>query len=184
MRGELRAQIDQGRTHEEMISHFIALLRRSALPPGADRQGIQPAGVVRPVPGRRHRPRGGRHDRATLVAEARRQPRPSRQRRRIRPSRNDSTMSSETSTDAVRLKADAADAPSARRSASARLQPWQFFVLAALGCATAALFASRGQGDRGGGSVDRADGRHGAGRPRRCCARCGRWSRRKRTRRR
>ena len=24
MRGELRAQIDQGRTHEEMISHFIA----------------------------------------------------------------------------------------------------------------------------------------------------------------
>ena len=26
------------------------------------------------------------------------------------------------------------------------LQPWQFFVLAALGCATAALFASRGQG--------------------------------------
>jgi hypothetical protein len=26
------------------------------------------------------------------------------------------------------------------------LEPWQFFVLAALGCATAALFASRGQG--------------------------------------
>ena len=29
---------------------------------------------------------------------------------------------------------------------SSSLEPWQFFVLAALGCATAALFASRGQG--------------------------------------
>jgi hypothetical protein len=28
----------------------------------------------------------------------------------------------------------------------AGLEPWQFFVLAALGCATAALFATRGQG--------------------------------------
>ena len=45
-------------------------------------------------------------------------------------------MSSETSTSEVRLKPDA----------SSSLQPWQFFVLAALGCATAALFASRGQG--------------------------------------
>jgi hypothetical protein len=47
-------------------------------------------------------------------------------------------MSSETSTETVRLKAD--------RDPSNSLQPWQFFVLAALGCATAALFASRGQG--------------------------------------
>jgi hypothetical protein len=47
-------------------------------------------------------------------------------------------MSSETSTDAVRLQAGRDDNKS--------LQPWQFFVLAALGCATAALFASRGQG--------------------------------------
>jgi len=47
-------------------------------------------------------------------------------------------MSSETSTETVRLKAD--------RDAHNSLQPWQFFVLAALGCATAALFASRGQG--------------------------------------
>jgi hypothetical protein len=47
-------------------------------------------------------------------------------------------MSSETSTETVRLKADK-DQPNS-------LQPWQFFVLAALGCATAALFASRGQG--------------------------------------
>jgi hypothetical protein len=47
-------------------------------------------------------------------------------------------MSSETSTETVRLKADPAQNNS--------LQPWQFFVLAALGCATAALFASRGQG--------------------------------------
>jgi hypothetical protein len=56
----------------------------------------------------------------------------------IRPSKNDSTMSSETSTESVRLKVD--------RDPANSLQPWQFFVLAALGCATAALFASRGQG--------------------------------------
>src|SRR5437899_2929309 len=43
-------------------------------------------------------------------------------------------MSSETSTEKVRLKPDAG------------LQPWQFFVLAALGCATAVTFIARGQG--------------------------------------
>ena len=48
-------------------------------------------------------------------------------------------MSSETSTEPVRLKVGLADQNNS-------LQPWQFFVLAALGCATAALFASRGQG--------------------------------------
>ena len=48
-------------------------------------------------------------------------------------------MSSETSTSKVRLKPDAADA-------DAGLQPWQFFVLAALGCATAVTFMARGQG--------------------------------------
>jgi hypothetical protein len=47
-------------------------------------------------------------------------------------------MSSETSTDTIRLKAD--------QRADNTLHPWQFFVLAALGCSTAALFASRGQG--------------------------------------
>jgi hypothetical protein len=46
-------------------------------------------------------------------------------------------MSSETSTKEVRLKPD-----TARDS----LQPWQFFVLAGLGCATAATFMARGQG--------------------------------------
>jgi hypothetical protein len=54
-------------------------------------------------------------------------------------------MSSETSTNKGRLpalrssegKPDATDAG---------LQPWQFFVLAALGCATAVTFISRGQG--------------------------------------
>lgn len=45
--------------------------------------------------------------------------------------------------------ADASDVtaiglPRDRRDST--LEPWQFFVLAALGCATAALFASRGQG--------------------------------------
>src|SRR3954471_10688391 len=43
-------------------------------------------------------------------------------------------MSSETSTEKVRPKPDQT------------LQPWQFFVLAALGCATAATFMARGQG--------------------------------------
>jgi hypothetical protein len=53
-------------------------------------------------------------------------------------------MSSEISTDAVRSKPGAADAQ--RKPDGSALEPWQFFVLAALGCATAALFASRGQG--------------------------------------
>jgi hypothetical protein len=47
-------------------------------------------------------------------------------------------MSSETSTKQVGVKADAAPDPG--------LQPWQFFVLAALGCATAVTFIARGQG--------------------------------------
>jgi hypothetical protein len=47
-------------------------------------------------------------------------------------------MSSETSTKQVRVKADAVPDPG--------LQPWQFFVLAALGCATAVTFIARGQG--------------------------------------
>ena len=47
-------------------------------------------------------------------------------------------MSSETSTSKVRLKPDP--------TADAGLQPWQFFVLAALGCATAVTFMARGQG--------------------------------------
>jgi hypothetical protein len=70
-------------------------------------------------------------------------------------------MSSETSTETVRLSASARSAsadpsklagtPAASGGGKAHgdnnsLQPWQFFVLAALGCATAALFASRGQG--------------------------------------
>src|SRR5580765_3940888 len=50
-------------------------------------------------------------------------------------------MSSETSTNKVRLTPDPAAAP-----ADAGLQPWQFFVLAALGCATAVTFMARGQG--------------------------------------
>ena len=47
-------------------------------------------------------------------------------------------MSSETSTDKVRLKPDT--------PGDAGLQPWQFFMLAALGCATAVTFMARGQG--------------------------------------
>jgi hypothetical protein len=61
-------------------------------------------------------------------------------------------MSSATSTDGVRLKPDKTGQtrgkPDAKsdQQADSGLEPWQFFVLAALGCATAALFASRGQG--------------------------------------
>ena len=52
-------------------------------------------------------------------------------------------MSSETSTKDVRLKPDTT---LAAHSADPGLQPWQFFVLAALGCATAVTFIARGQG--------------------------------------
>ena len=68
-------------------------------------------------------------------------------------------MSSETSTEVrlkssaqVRLKPDTNITDSGRvrlqadRLVDSGLEPWQFFVLAALGCATAALFATRGQG--------------------------------------
>ncbi|HJZ77169.1 MAG TPA: zinc ribbon domain-containing protein [Vicinamibacterales bacterium] len=73
-------------------------------------------------------------------------------------------MSSATSTETGRLKPDATRAArtegSGARSAGpgsagsadhdqdadAGLQPWQFFVLAALGCATAVTFVARGQG--------------------------------------
>jgi zinc-ribbon domain len=48
-------------------------------------------------------------------------------------------MSSETSTEEVRL-------PPARRTQDNSLQPWQFFVLAALGCATAVTFLVRSHG--------------------------------------
>jgi hypothetical protein len=51
-------------------------------------------------------------------------------------------MSSETSTD---LQTKPKDHGTSDQNPST-LEPWQFFVLAALGCATAALFASRGQG--------------------------------------
>jgi pyruvate/2-oxoacid:ferredoxin oxidoreductase beta subunit len=51
-------------------------------------------------------------------------------------------MSSATSTDAVRLKPDTSSEPRTDHG----LQPWQLFVLAALACATAAVFIVRGQG--------------------------------------
>jgi hypothetical protein len=55
-------------------------------------------------------------------------------------------MSSETSTD-VRLKPDAAAVlPSHRLASDDSLQPWQLFVLAALACATAIIFMTRGRG--------------------------------------
>ena len=55
-------------------------------------------------------------------------------------------MSSETSTEKVRLKPDITEAGrSVRLQPDHGLQPWQFFVLAALGCATAVTFIARGQ---------------------------------------
>jgi hypothetical protein len=58
---------------------------------------------------------------------------------------NVSTMSSETSTD---TRADVRPKPgdTTTRTTDQGLQSWQFFVLAALGCATAATFLARGQG--------------------------------------
>jgi hypothetical protein len=58
-------------------------------------------------------------------------------------------MSSETSTDGrIRLKPDPTTGEGRVKpdSKDQSLQPWQFFVLAALGCATAATFIVRGQG--------------------------------------
>jgi hypothetical protein len=57
-------------------------------------------------------------------------------------------MSSATSTDTVRLKPDTTDDGSVRLKADRdhALQPWQFFILAALSCATFVTFISRGQG--------------------------------------
>jgi hypothetical protein len=57
-------------------------------------------------------------------------------------------MSSETSTSRVRLKPDTPEGAPGRGTdhADPGLQPWQFFVLAALGCATAVTFMARGQG--------------------------------------
>jgi hypothetical protein len=49
-------------------------------------------------------------------------------------------MSSATSTKQVRLESDGS------AQLDQGLQPWQFFVLAALGCATAVTFLARGQG--------------------------------------
>ena len=54
-------------------------------------------------------------------------------------------MSSATSTDAVRLKPDPTSDRSVRLQADG-LQPWQFFILAALICATAVTYLVRGQG--------------------------------------
>ena len=55
-------------------------------------------------------------------------------------------MSSATSTDEVRLKPDTTDNRSVRLQADLGLQPWQFFVLAALICATGVTYLVRGQG--------------------------------------
>jgi hypothetical protein len=57
-------------------------------------------------------------------------------------------MSSEISTDAVRLKPDTTPAGDrhGRAQQDSSLQPWQFFLLAALGCATAVTFLARSQG--------------------------------------
>jgi hypothetical protein len=55
-------------------------------------------------------------------------------------------MSSETSTEKVWLKPDTPEeGRRVRPQPDQGLQPWQFFVLAALGCATAVTFIARGQ---------------------------------------
>ena len=54
-------------------------------------------------------------------------------------------MNSETSTDGIRLKPDTTGVADSRVVADS-LQPWHFFVLAALCAATVVTFLSRGQG--------------------------------------
>src|SRR5262245_24350136 len=54
-------------------------------------------------------------------------------------------MSSETST-SVRHPTDGSPVNAAPGEADEGLQPWQFFVLAGLGCATAVTFVARGRG--------------------------------------
>jgi hypothetical protein len=49
------------------------------------------------------------------------------------------TLTSDTAEPGIRLKPEPADSDTG-------IQPWQFFVLAALGCATAVTFLVRGQG--------------------------------------
>ena len=61
-------------------------------------------------------------------------------------SSSDWTMSSETSTSAVRLQPDHTAEGGVRRQPDHGLQSWQFFVLGALGCATAVTFMARGRG--------------------------------------
>jgi hypothetical protein len=57
-------------------------------------------------------------------------------------------MSSGTSIEKVRLKADTTGEvrSGVRLQPDQGLQPWQFFVLAALGCATAVVYVARAQG--------------------------------------
>ena len=55
-------------------------------------------------------------------------------------------MSSATSIEKVRPPVQSAGQGKPDTTPDGRLQPWQFFVLAALGCATAAVFVARGQG--------------------------------------
>ena len=56
-------------------------------------------------------------------------------------------MSSATSTDAVRLKPDATGERVPPADSRDGLQPWQFFILAALLCATGVTYLVRGQGN-------------------------------------
>ena len=55
-------------------------------------------------------------------------------------------MSSATLTKEARAHADQPTAAGSQPPAAEGLQPWQFFVLAGLGCATAVTFLIRGQG--------------------------------------
>ena len=85
-------------------------------------------------------------------------------------------MSSATSTEKAGVTADPASSGTRAHSdrGASDLEPWQFFVLAALGCATAVTFVARGQGPTAIILLSRADGDR---RPRRLsprCAPCGR----------
>ena len=151
MRGELAALIDEGKNARRRSSQCV---HREVRQPGdarrADRQGLQPPRLAVPVPARRDRRGRSSASRPSAGRAITTRRRPTPPPPRIRPSTSASTMSSATSTRVSDNPAGAGSQAAAWRppfeEPADGLQPWQFFVLAALGCATAVTFLLRGQG--------------------------------------
>ena len=131
MRGELAAMIDQGKNHDEIIQAFITKYgSEEMLGAPIDRGFNRLAWLLPYLVGATGAVAVG----FAAVKWSRKpgEPATARGADSTPRSKSASTMSSETSTNEVR--------PAGPRRAAHRddgLQPWQFFVLAALGCATA-----------------------------------------------